>query len=101
MSRARVCCDTRSGERISGCSRCSTGTAIELDVDTLPQEMELAAQDTLSHLERESASLRIDRAERGDGRIVVELGVSNRGGHKLPTAYPSRRVWLHLRVTDY
>jgi len=72
----------------------------ELGVPTLPQELELAAQDTRAHLERESASLRIERAERDGDRLVVELQVANRGGHKLPTAYPSRRAWLHVRVTD-
>lgn len=72
----------------------------ELGVPTLPQELERAAGDTLSHLERESASLRIERLERRDGRVVLELSVSNRGGHKLPTAYPSRRVWLHVRIAD-
>lgn len=72
----------------------------ELGVEVLPQELELAAQDTLAHLERESAALRIERAERRDGRLFVELAVANRGGHKLPTAYPSRRVWVHLQVAS-
>ena len=26
--------------------------------------------------------------------------VENLGGHKLPTAYPSRRSWLHVTVRD-
>ena len=26
--------------------------------------------------------------------------MENLGGHKLPTAYPSRRVWLHVTVRD-
>ena len=26
--------------------------------------------------------------------------IENLGGHNLPTAYPSRRVWLHLTVRD-
>lgn len=72
----------------------------ELGVPTLPQELELAAQDTLAHLERESASLQIDRAERDGGQLLLDLRVTNRGGHKLPTAYPSRRAWLHVRVAD-
>lgn len=39
-------------------------------------------------------------AEREDGLIKLEVKVINRTGHKLPTAYPSRRVWLRVQVTD-
>ena len=28
------------------------------------------------------------------------MSVENLGGHKLPTAYPSRRAWLHVTVRD-
>ncbi|MCP5117426.1 MAG: hypothetical protein GY953_41910, partial [bacterium] len=31
-------------------------------------------------------------------RLDVEVLVMNNTGHKLPTAFPSRRVWLHLVV---
>jgi hypothetical protein len=38
------------------------------------------------------------------GRYGDDLGftvrVTNNSGHKLPTSYPSRRVWLHVAVTD-
>ena len=34
------------------------------------------------------------------GRLQAEVVVENLGGHKLPTAYPSRRAWLHVIVRD-
>jgi hypothetical protein len=34
------------------------------------------------------------------GRLEVDLSVRNLTGHKLPTAYPSRRAWLHVIVRD-
>ena len=30
--------------------------------------------------------------------LEVDVDVLNKSGHKLPTGFPSRRVWLHLRV---
>lgn len=39
-------------------------------------------------------------ARRRDGRLEVDVEVRNLAGHKLPTAYPSRRLWLHLKASD-
>ena len=33
-----------------------------------------------------------------DGELQLIATVSNRSGHKLPTGFPSRRVWIELRV---
>jgi hypothetical protein len=35
-----------------------------------------------------------------DGRLEADISVENLAGHKLPTAYPSRRAWLHVTVRD-
>jgi hypothetical protein len=72
----------------------------DLGVEASPQELDRAAGRTTAHLESEAARVSILRAEAGDERLVVEIAVENRAGHKLPTAYPSRRAWLHVTVRD-
>jgi Cytochrome c554 and c-prime len=37
--------------------------------------------------------------EEGD-TVIADVTVSNLAGHKLPTGYPSRRVWIELTATD-
>jgi hypothetical protein len=72
----------------------------ELGVQALPQEFETLIQRTRAHLATSTARLAIESARVTGRNLVVDLGVSNLAGHKLPTAYPSRRVWLHVTVTD-
>lgn len=48
---------------------------------------------------RGAAGLDVKGRKAGNNlELVVE--VTNKTGHKLPTGFPSRRLWLHLRVTD-
>jgi hypothetical protein len=42
----------------------------------------------------------VERAEISNGRLEAEVSIENLAGHKLPSAYPSRRVWLHFMVRD-
>jgi hypothetical protein len=72
----------------------------ELDVVALSQEMEAAAARTIAHLQSGSSRVQIYRITLRDGRLLADFSVENLGGHKLPTAYPSRRVWLHVVVRD-
>jgi hypothetical protein len=72
----------------------------ELGVEALPQELEAAAAATIAQLQRQTASLAIARAESAPGQLAIDVTVRNLTGHKLPTAYPSRRAWLHVVVHD-
>lgn len=49
---------------------------------------------------RRAATVAIDDVKRtGDG-VEIAVRVENQSGHKLPTGYPSRRVFLHVKVED-
>lgn len=72
----------------------------ELSVAALPGELAAAAERTIAHLQLESARVSVGKPQLRGGRLETEVTVENLGGHKLPTAYPSRRVWLHLTVRD-
>ncbi len=63
-------------------------------------ELEAAARATLRQLETETAAVAITRAQVVDGRVEADVNIRNLTGHKLPTGYPSRRVWVHLTVRD-
>ncbi len=72
----------------------------ELSVAALPEELSAAAERTVAHLKSQTVRMAISRAELHEGRIEMEVSVENLSGHKFPTAYPSRRAWLHVSVRD-
>jgi hypothetical protein len=72
----------------------------ELEVTALPHELTAAAHGTAAFLETQAARIKIDQAELVSNRLEIGVSVENLGGHKLPTAYPSRRAWLHVLVRD-
>jgi len=72
----------------------------ELGVRARPEELTATVARTEEHLRTRSARLSVERARMEDGILSIRLVVENLAGHKLPTAYPSRRAWLHLTVRD-
>jgi hypothetical protein len=72
----------------------------ELGVTALPQELSESARRTEEHLQSSTARLSVETPEIVDGRLRTAVAIENLAGHKLPTAYPSRRVWIHLTVRD-
>ena len=72
----------------------------DLGVVAVPAELDAAALRSKTFLQSSSATISVERAEIEQGRLVADILVRNLAGHKLPTAYPSRRVWLHVTVRD-
>ena len=72
----------------------------ELGVVALPQELETTAERTREALATTAARLAVEDAGVEGRTLTAEVVVSNLAGHKLPSAYPSRRVWLHVAVRD-
>ncbi|MES2392143.1 MAG: hypothetical protein V4555_10920 [Acidobacteriota bacterium] len=72
------------------------------DLATVAQPDELRAEvdRTRKFLETQAARVEILHPASTANGIRFDVHAENLTGHKLPTAYPSRRVWLHVTVRD-
>lgn len=72
----------------------------ELGVTALPQELDAEIARTKAFLRESTARIAIESMRIDGQTLAFEVAVDNLAGHKFPTAYPSRRAWLHVTVTD-
>ena len=47
-----------------------------------------------------AADIEVLNQSLSNGELTVQLRINNRSGHKLPTSFPSRRVYIHFVVSD-
>jgi len=72
----------------------------QLSVRAVPQELDATARASAENLSKNTATVDVDQLHLEDDVLVAMVKVSNLAGHKLPSAYPSRRAWLHVTVLD-
>ena len=72
----------------------------ELSVTAMPLELTAEADRTIEFLQSQAARVTIREVDVVASQLSVDVFVENLTGHKLPTAFPSRRAWLHLVVRD-
>lgn len=72
----------------------------DLDLTASTEKFEDTKERTMHQLQHATARLSvINLRHRGD-ELTGVLQVDNLAGHKFPTGIPSRRSWIHLKVTD-
>jgi hypothetical protein len=72
----------------------------ELGLTASSGQLEAAQAGTLEYLREETASIAVENLIDGGTTLSADIRVENLAGHKFPTAFPSRRAWIHLTVSD-
>ena len=63
-------------------------------------DFDLTIQRTKRRLSEEAAALSVDAELLDSGHLQVRVTVQNKTGHKFPSGFPVRRVWLQLQVRN-
>jgi hypothetical protein len=74
--------------------------AEELGVDVPKAAFDASLEQIGQMLRYQTATLQIGKLEVEGSQLNIPITVTNLAGHKFPTAYPSRRAWIRLRVLD-
>ncbi len=72
----------------------------ELGATASAQHFQESIDTSLDFLGTEAAEVSLEDLELVGARLSGQVVVENLAGHKFPTAFPSRRAWLHITVRD-
>jgi hypothetical protein len=73
----------------------------DLSVTAMSLELTAEATRTVDFLQTQAARVTIRNVSVASRKLDADVLVENLTGHKLPTAFPSRRAWLHVLVRDH
>jgi len=74
--------------------------ADEIGVTASGDQFDSALQRATNQLQEETSQLSIEQIEIDGTNMNVRVKVESQVGHKFPSGFPSRRVWLYFKVED-
>ncbi len=72
----------------------------DLGITASTEQLEATIALVLDQLQNRAAQLSVVNSQLSGNSLELGLRVSDQTGHKFPTSFPSRRVWIHLTITD-
>jgi hypothetical protein len=72
----------------------------ELGLTASAEQFEATRQRTVKQLQDQAVELEIDELRLSGGRLSADIRINNLTGHKFPSGFPSRRVWIRFAVED-
>jgi hypothetical protein len=72
----------------------------ERAVTASSEDFQKKINQTLEQLQRRTATVTVEEAQVANSRLTMVVAIESQVGHKLPTGFPARRVWLHVTVKD-
>jgi hypothetical protein len=73
---------------------------VEQAVTASSDHFDATIERTRDHLQNRAAAVEIVDVEVSGTTLTAQVAVNSLVGHKFPTGFPSRRVWLHVTVLD-
>ncbi len=74
--------------------------ASSLGVTAEPVHFDSTIARTMKLLQRETIEISNSYRWLNSTTLQVDVAVKNKSGHKLPTGYPSRRMWAYFKLSD-
>jgi hypothetical protein len=72
----------------------------EMAVTASSAQFQDKQEQVAGQLSGRTASVKLEEVTLDGATLQVDVAMASMVGHKLPTGFPSRRVWLHLTVQD-
>lgn len=76
----------------------NNAAALELTADA--EHFDATIDATLDLLQYQTLDLDLNYVDRTLDTLYLEMRLENLAGHKLPSGYPARRMWVEVEVTD-